>query len=146
MELSEVDRNRMRLWRRWEITFDWMGYTPPLKRVHIAMLVHPQPWSTRALAEFTQLPQTTVRRHLEAMEKGNSVDRTEDGFEISEQGVALVTEFHSKLARYVRGGVRLDSEVLELLKRAPNIGKTNFDKLETHVWLPIIGETGMDDT
>ncbi len=145
MELQATDRIRMLLWLRWDITFDWFGYTPALKRVHLALLVHRQPWSTRTLAEYTQLPQTTVRRHLAALEQGRNIDHVENGLQISDLGVALAASFHAELVKYIRGGCHINKDLIELMKKAPETGHMDFEKMETHVWWPVIDAPEIDD-
>ncbi len=138
MDISEDHRNRLRLWRRWQITFDWFGYSSKMQRVHQALLVHRQPWTTRALATYTNLPQTTIRRELNLLERGKSVTRTKDGFQITDLAVALALNFDKELSKYVRGGRHLDKKLLDLMKQAPDTSHMNFEMLETHVWWPII--------
>ena len=138
MELSETDRNRLRLWRRWDVTFDWFGYTPPMRRVHTTLLVHRHPWTTRALAIHTNLPQTSVRRQLDILDKGPLLDRTDGGVQISELGAAFAIKFHEDLVKYVRGGCYINREILDLLKRSQVGPEVDFNMLENHVWWPII--------
>ncbi len=138
LDLTELERNRLRLWRRWDITFDWFNYPPPLQRVHQAMLIHRQPWTTRALANYTNLPQTSVRRQLEQLKMGRSVELGPDGFELTNLAWGYAVNFHKELVLYVRGGRTLDKHLLHLLKMGPNNEHMNFDMLEHHVWWPII--------
>ncbi len=138
LDLTELERNRLRLWRRWDITFDWFNYPAPLQRVHQAMLIHREPWTTRALASYTNLPQTSVRRQLEQLKKGHSVQLGPDGFELTDLAVAYAVNFHKELVKYVRGGVTLDKNLLHLLKQGPNNQDMNWEMLEHHVWWPII--------
>ncbi len=109
-----------------------------MQRVHQALLIHRHPWTTRALATYTNLPQTTIRRQLRMLERGKSVVRTEGGFQVTDLAVALAINFDKELCRYVRGGRHLDKELLNLLKQAPDTSHMDFEMLESHVWWPII--------
>lgn len=145
MELSETDRNRLLLWLRWDITFDWFGYPPPMKRVHITLLAHPEPWSTRALAKHTNLPQTTVRRQIDAIARGRQIERSEKGVQLNQIGFLFGATFHAALVKYVRGGCHLDPELVALLKQAPETGHMDFEMMETHVWRPVIDAPDIAD-
>jgi hypothetical protein len=145
MDLSESERTRIRLWRRWDITFDWFGYTPQMQRVHQALLVHRKPWSTRALASHTNLPQTSVRRQLDLIAIGNHVAKTKDGFQLTELGAAFAISFHRELAEYVRGGRNINRELATLLKNAEGTEHMNWEMIENHVWWPIIDVSEVPD-
>ena len=116
-----------------------------MQRVHQALLVHRRPWTTRGLATYTNLPQTSVRRQLEMMEQGRAIDRTVKGVQISDLGAAFAINFHGEPVRYVRVGRRLSAELLDLLKRSPSTEHMDFDMLETHIWWPIIEAPEIDD-
>ncbi|WP_170462264.1 hypothetical protein [Ruegeria arenilitoris] len=140
MELDYTDdeRDQLRLWRRWRITFDWFNYPEPLQRVHQALLVHRQPWSTRALATYTNMPQTSVRRQLDLLDAGNAIERTEHGVQINQMQVAFNSSFHRAIADYVHGGVHLNKELLKVFKQGFGPEAANFEMLENHVWWPVI--------
>ncbi|WP_131726248.1 hypothetical protein [Ruegeria denitrificans] len=122
------------------MTFDWFNYSDPLQRVHQAMWVHQQSWSTRALATHTNLSQTTVRRQLDLLAVGNAIERTERGIQLTELQLAFNVSFFREIRKYVRGGSLLDKELLNLFKQSQGVEKMNWQMLEHHVWWPIIDE------
>ena len=140
IDYTTNERNQLRLWRRWKITFDWFNYTDPLQRVHQALVVHRRPWSTRALARYTNLSQTTVRRQLDLLASGEAIVRTKKGVQISELQLAFNASFHRELSKYVRGGCHINPELIEVFKKAYGPDAANFQMLENHVWWPIIEE------
>ncbi len=147
MAFSETERNRLRLWRRWQITFDHFQYPPQMQRVHQALIVHPTPWTTRALAEYTNLPQTSVRRQLEKLSVPN-IDRVDGGFQISELGMALNWTVHRELVKFVRGGHRFNIELIAAHRLSPRVPDTvgiDYEWLATHVWWPVIDAPEIDD-
>ena len=72
------------------------------------------------------------------MERGRAIERTPEGVQLSELQVAFSSSFHRALVEYVRGGHRLNSELLSILKAAPGNEGMNWDMLENHVWWPVI--------
>ncbi|MCE8522735.1 helix-turn-helix transcriptional regulator [Ruegeria pomeroyi] len=145
MYLNDIQRNRLRLWRRWSITFDWFNYPPAMQRVHQAMLIHRQPWTTRALSSYTNLPQTSIRRHLKTMEQGGAVEQTPEGVRLTDLQVAFSTSFHKALVEYVRGGKKLNPELVRILKSAPGNQDMNWEMLENHIWWPVIDAPDFPD-
>ncbi len=140
LDYTETERNQLRLWRRWKITFDWFNYSEPLQRVHQTLLIHRHPWSTRAIARYTNLPQTTVRRQLDILADGKVIERTKEGVQVAELQVAFNVSFHREISKFVRGGCRMNSKLLELHKKTYGSDSANFQMLENHVWWPIIDE------
>ncbi|MFC3615126.1 hypothetical protein ACFORG_15280 [Lutimaribacter marinistellae] len=145
MQIDPTHRNRLRLWRRWQITFDWFNYTPPIQRVHQALMIHQGPWSTWGLSAYTNIPQTSVRRVLRELDKGKSIVHEKNGVMLNELGLAYAINFTNILIPYVRGGCHLDKNLLTLLKQGPNNEAMNWEMLENHVWLPVIDASGIFD-
>ena len=140
MSMSETERNRLRLWRRWQVAFDHFKYPPPMQRVHQALVIHPQPWTTRGLAKYTNLPQTSVRRQLKLLADPN-LQRVDDGFQITELGLALNWTVHRELKKFVRGGHRFSQKLISAHKQSTGMngaGGADYEWLATHVWWPVI--------
>lgn len=146
--MTESERNRLRLWRRWQITFDHFQYPPQLQRVHQAMVVHPRPWTTRGLADYTNLSQTSVRRHLNLLAKAKNVERVDSGFQITELGLALNWTVHRELVKFVRGGHRFNMKLIRAHEQAPHpedAPRIDYEWLATHVRWPVIDEPDLPD-
>ncbi len=145
MQIDPTHRDRLRLWRRWQITFDWFNYPPPMQRVHQALLIHPGPWSTRALSTYTNVSQTSVRRCLKDLDLGHSLVHEENGVMLSDLAIGYAVNFSRILVPNVRGGCHLDRNLLHLLRKGPNNEAMNWDMLENHVWMPVINAPGLHD-
>lgn len=147
MTMTETERNRLRLWRRWQVTFDHFHYPPQMQRVHQALVVHPRPWTTRGLAEYTNLPQTSVRRQLHLLTSVN-VQRLPEGFQITDLGIALNWTVHRELVKFVRGGHRFNMDLIAAHSHTPNLNdgpSADYEWLSTHVWWPIIDADDIPD-
>ncbi|MCA0869889.1 hypothetical protein LCL97_03555 [Seohaeicola saemankumensis] len=138
LDYSEKERDQLRLWRRRRTTFDWFYYPEPLQRVHQALLTHREPWSTRALATYTNLSQTSVRRQLDILFAGNAIERTDKGVRINKVQLAFNVSFHRAIDEFIHGGCHLNPELVSLLKKKYGPESANFDMLENHVWWPVI--------
>ena len=79
------------------------------------------------------------------MDKGRTIDYAEDGLQISDLGAAFAISFHKEIAVYVRGGCKLNEQLLNILKQGPSTEHMAFDMLESHIWWPVIEAPDVDD-
>ncbi len=110
-------------------------------------MVHPKPWTTRGLAEYTNLPQTSVRRQLEYLTDVN-VQRVEGGFQITELGLALNWTVHRELVKFVRGGHQFNVKLIEAHMLTPSPDDhpiIDYEWLRTHIWWPVIDAPDIHD-
>lgn len=123
MELTDEEKTIFRLQSRYEQVCKMLGWSTESRQIGRALLdaKDGEGSSERAIARETQIPRSTVKRKIGAMQQNMLIEKINDNVALTEMGKAFHVKAHREIWRVAAGQqVGLSKELIFVLSQLPD--------------------------